>query len=92
MFKHRINIQIRFVDIDAFNHINNANYLSYLEQARIKYLDDIIDWEFGPTKVGIILGRIEIDFRSPGLFKDNMEVLTTCSTIGNKSFTLHWVG
>ena len=40
-------IQIRFVDLDQFGHVNNAIYLSYLEVARLPYFERIIgeiDW------------------------------------------------
>ena len=41
-FKHRTKLDIRFVDIDAFGHVNNAHYLTYFEQARVRYFDDIM--------------------------------------------------
>ena len=47
--KHRTPIQIRFKDVDALGHVNNANHLSYFEYARIRFFDDLIgteiDWE-----------------------------------------------
>lgn len=37
-FKHKTPIQIRFKDIDAFRHVNNANHFTYLEIARTHIL------------------------------------------------------
>ncbi len=90
IFKHSTPIQLRFVDMDAFGHINNANFLTYLEEARIKYLDDIIHWDYGWSKNAIIMARAEIDFKAPAHFKDEILILTRCSKLGNKSFTLEY--
>lgn len=76
--------------MDAFGHINNARYLTYFEEARIKYVDDILDWNYGPSKTGIIMGRAEIDFKLPSKFKDEIIIYTRCSHLGNKSFTLEY--
>ncbi len=88
IFRHRTKIEIRFVDIDAFGHVNNAHYLTYFEQARIKYFDDIVDWEYDWSKEGIILARAEINYAMPALFRDEVEVMTRCSRIGTKSFDI----
>ena len=83
-------IQIRFVDIDQFGHVNNAVYLSYLEISRIPYFDQIIgkiDW----MQEGMILGKIEIDYLEPILLNDAIKVRVWCSKIGNKSFELSYL-
>jgi acyl-CoA thioester hydrolase len=72
-------------------HVNNATFLSYIELARLKYFDDVIgggrDWT---KQDGLILARIEIDFRMPVFFGDTVAVHTRCSRLGNKSFDLAW--
>ncbi len=90
IFKHSTPIQLRYVDMDSFGHINNANYLTYFEEARIKYLDDIVGWNYGWSKEGIIMARAEIDYKLPAHFKDDLKIYTRCSHIGNKSFTLEY--
>jgi acyl-CoA thioester hydrolase len=89
-FGHITPIQLRFFDMDAFGHINNARYLTYFEEARIKYLDDIIQWTYGWSKTGIIMARAEVDFILPAHFKDEISIQTCCSRIGTKSFTLEY--
>ena len=89
-FKHSTCIEIRFVDIDAFGHVNNAHYLTYFEQARVKYFDEIVDWQYDWNHEGIILARAEISYVKPALFKDEAVVLTRCSRIGTKSFDLDY--
>jgi acyl-CoA thioester hydrolase len=83
-------IDPRFYDMDAFGHINNARYLTYFEEARIKYVDDVIGWKYGYAETGIIMARAEIDFQLPAHFKDSLIIYTRCSKIGTKSFTLEY--
>ena len=42
-FRHKIPIQIRFKDLDDMGHVNNANHLSYIELARVKYFQEVFD-------------------------------------------------
>jgi acyl-CoA thioester hydrolase len=90
-FKHKFPIQIRFKDIDKMGHVNNANYLTYIETARVKYFEDVVGtdrkWSH---QVGIILARIEIDYKAPVFLHDTVFVYTRCSRIGTKSITLDW--
>lgn len=90
-FKHKFPIQLRFKDIDKMGHVNNANYLTYIEIARVKYFEDVVGtdkkWS---QQVGIILARIEIDYKAPVFLHDTIFVYTRCSRIGNKSLTLDW--
>lgn len=87
-FKVEVPIQLRFVDTDALGHVNNANFLSYCEMARVAYFDrvmgDVIDWK----AQGIILARTEMDYRAPLFLKDKPTVGVRCSRIGNKSFVM----
>ena len=74
--------RVRFRDCDAMGHVNNAVYSTYLEEARIGVLGDLIDF---------ILARVEIDFRSELRNGENVEVRTRCARIGTKSFDLEHV-
>ncbi len=76
--------------MDTFGHINNANFLTYIEEARIKYFNQIVHWNYDWSKNGIILARIEIDYKVPVNFKDNVIVKTRCTRIGLKSITLDY--
>ena len=89
-FKHKTPIEVRFADVDAFGHVNNAKYLTYFEQARVKYFNDIVDWTYDWSKEGIILAKADIDFIKPIHFRDEIIVFTRCSRLGNKSFDLQY--
>lgn len=90
-FKHKTPVQVRFKDYDGMGHINNANHLTYIELARLKYFEHVIgpgsDWV---RQRALILARVEIDYTAPILLGDQIAVFTRCSAIGKKSFELSW--
>lgn len=88
-FKHRTAIPIRWSDLDEMGHVNNALYLTYLEDARIIYFSDVLKWDW--RKLGMILAHVEIDFIKPLFFGDQLEILTRCTRLGNKSFDLEYI-
>ena len=74
---------VRFRDVDALGHVNNAAYLTYLEQARIAFLAPM-----GADQTGMILARAEIDFRAQVGFGDEVEIEVEPLRVGTKSFEL----
>ncbi|MEJ2103007.1 MAG: thioesterase family protein [Ignavibacteriaceae bacterium] len=84
-FKHVTKIKIRFSDLDAMKHVNNATYLTYLEEARIKYFNDLLKKKEGDIDYQAVIGRIEIDYLYPIVLGDDLEIYTRISRIGNKS-------
>ena len=83
-FKSTHLIEVRFRDIDAMGHVNNAVYFSYFEQARMKFFAETIGkWEW--DKHGVLLAHNEIDYHAPVLLNDLVEVETFCLNMGKKS-------
>ena len=87
-FRHKTPVEIRFADMDSFGHVNNASFLTYIEQARIKYFDDISGWHYDVSKEGVILAHASLDFIRPLDFKEKLSVLTMCTHIGTKSISI----
>jgi acyl-CoA thioester hydrolase len=87
VFKFKHPIEVRFRDIDAFHHVNNAVYLTYLEQARVMYLRGID--LFDPSHT-MILARNEVDYRKAVFLGDQLEVWTRVSKIGHKSLEFQY--
>jgi acyl-CoA thioester hydrolase len=86
-------IQIRWRDLDALGHVNNAVYLSYFELARIAYLDAVLPegseidpatWL--PRDFQFILAEAQIRYRSPAVLTDRLQVAIHVSRVGSKSF------
>jgi acyl-CoA thioester hydrolase len=80
-------ISIRFADIDAFNHVNNAKYLTYFEHARMNFFDKVLP-EINWKEQGMILARTEVNFVAPVFLHDTIEVQIQCIRFGKKSFDM----
>ena len=85
-YRHRTSLQVRFRDIDAFGHVNNAVYFSFVELARIRYLLDVLQPDVPFDRLPLILARVELDFRSPIAFGEDVTVETRVDRIGHTSF------
>ena len=80
-------VDVRFRDIDAVGHVNNAVYLTYLEQARLAYWMKLTG-KSALRDIDIILARVEIDYRSPIAFGENVEVAIRCVSMKRTSCVL----
>lgn len=89
-FRHKIDIQVRWGDLDALSHVNNAVYLTYMENARVRYTADLHLWDGAGEKIGMILARAVLDFKSPLLLEDVL-AYTRISRLGNKSLDFEQV-
>ena len=85
-YRHRTTLQVRFRDIDAFGHVNNAVFFSYVELARIRYLLEVLEPDHPFERLPLILARVELDFRSPIMFAEDVVVETRVDRIGRTSF------
>jgi acyl-CoA thioester hydrolase len=83
---HEKNIEIRWRDLDAYGHVNNAVYLTYLEEVRDEWLERTLGsdesvWDY-------VIARVAIDFRRE-LTQGDDEVVARCTLarVGNSSLT-----
>ncbi len=85
-FRHHYPIQVRWGDMDALGHVNNAVYLTYLEQARVDYTRRELGlWDGAAGKLGLIMARVEIDFKLPLFAGDDVHVFTRSARLGRSS-------
>ena len=86
-FIHRLDV--RFRDCDPMGHVNNAVYLTYLEQSRFAHWRSL--WGFGtpqlpPGRPGVILARVECDYKRPATYGETLEIRLTIGELGRSSF------
>jgi acyl-CoA thioester hydrolase len=86
-FTHRL--QVRFRDCDALGHANHAVYLTYMEEARFAMLRQLTG-ATRPVDFGIILARVECDYRAPARFGEHVDVQVRVGEIGRSSFSLRY--
>ena len=89
-FRHRTSVQVRFRDIDAFGHVNNAVFSTYVEHARITYLREVLQLDpvNADDRMPLILGMIKVDYLSPILLTDRVEVGSRVEWIGRSSISM----
>ena len=67
--------RIRFGDLDAMRHLNNVAFLGFFESARIAFIQSLVA-SHSPVepehKVGLIFAEAHINYRSPGLFDEEV--------------------
>ena len=85
-YKYKTPIAIRFSDIDAVGHVNNAIYLTYFEEARLKYWHEVIEWDL--IENGVIVGRSEVNYLKPIMLHDTIVCYVRTTRIGNSSFDI----
>jgi acyl-CoA thioester hydrolase len=102
IFIHRL--EVRFRDCDPMGHVNNAVYLTYLEQARFSHWRatglTLTNGERGVSRPsglpapedipGVILARVEIDYRRPAKYGDWLDVRLGIASFGRSSFTYEY--
>jgi acyl-CoA thioester hydrolase len=83
---HEKEIEIRWRDLDAYGHVNNAVYLTYLEEVRDEWLERTLDsdeaaWDY-------VIARVAVDFRRE-LTQTDDRVVARCTLqrIGTSSLT-----
>lgn len=80
-----IRVPLRWRDMDAYGHVNNAVYLNFLEEARDAWVEEVL----GPVADDVwhfVLARVAIDFRSE-LKQEDGEIVVRCrlGSIGRSS-------
>jgi acyl-CoA thioester hydrolase len=84
---HEKRIEIRWRDLDAYSHVNNAVYATYLEEGRDEWLERALGrvgdlWDY-------VLARVAIDFRHELTLEDDaVLVRVRLARIGTSSLTL----
>lgn len=80
-------LEVRFRDLDALGHVNNAVMVTYLEVARWQWWRA---WLAGRPfdEEGFLIARVEVDYRQPILITDEVRVEVHCSRVGTTSFDL----
>jgi acyl-CoA thioester hydrolase len=91
-FRYFYPITVRYGDLDPQGHVNNAGFITYLEQARVSYIRHLGLWD-GQSflEIGFILARVEMDYKAPILMTDAVEVGVRVSRLGNKSLDMEYL-
>lgn len=83
-------IEVRYGDLDAQGHLNNARYLTFFEQARIRYFVALGLFEIGQSfmDVGVIMAESKVTYHAPVEYGTPVKAGACTCRLGNKSMTV----
>ena len=89
---HTSQIKVRGFHLDIYQHVNNARYLEFLEEARWEYLEDTGDLEyFQSLGLAWVIVNININYRASATMGQTLDVTTALSKVGGKSAVFNQV-
>jgi len=78
---------VRWRDLDAFNHVNNSSYLTYLEEARLQWLSHVPGPWFDEHAMPVMAAS-QVNYRRPIAWPAQLQVQLFCERMGNSSMTI----
>ena len=84
-------VVVRWGDMDALGHVNNAAYFTYLESARIGFFDTL-GWSVvgheGPPPFGPVVVSQTLNYRRQVIYPSQLDIGVACAEFRNLSFVL----
>lgn len=85
-FFHWTEINVRFRDLDPLNHVNNAVFNTYFEEARIDFIRAIPEFNSSMQQgYSFVLVHLEIDYIQPVFLEETLLVGSSVDEFGNSS-------
>lgn len=82
-------IDVRWGDMDAVGHVNNAQYFRYMEQARISWFESLGVKVSSAVSQGPVIASAGCEFMKPIVYPARLAVSVEASAAGNSSFPIH---
>ena len=82
-------IEVRFRDLDAIGHVNNAVFFTYFEEGRKHFSKKVFDVS-DVSDFNFIMAHIQCDFIKPIQFNDRVILQMWVKDIGTKSFSFEY--
>ena len=90
--RHTFRASMRWSDMDAYGHVNNVVFLTYLEEARVDMLF-VMGADLGAKALseGVLVARHEIDYKRPLVFHQRgVDIEMWVSAIKGASFEIRY--
>lgn len=85
-----VKMQVRFNDLDPYGHVNNTNYLDFMEYARTNSFGPMVE-EGLKNGIWYIVVSIEIEYKKPILFGEDVYVKVWVSHAKGAKFTIRYI-
>ena len=92
-FNHKVDIQIRFNDIDGFRHVSNSVIFEYLDIGRLDYFQKALDMKFNIVdNESLVVVSTKTDYCRPAHLWDKLSVYSKVYKLGGKSLKMiQWI-
>lgn len=89
--RYHVRVHVRWSDLDAFGHVNNARTVTLLEEARVDWLFVAAGEKAGARLTeGIVVAHLDIDYLRPIPFGLPVDISMGVSALGSASFTVDY--
>lgn len=82
-----IKLPVRGYHLDGYNHVNNARYLEFLEEARWQYYDNLSKEALQNADWAFVIVNINIDYKYPATLGDFLRIDTEVDRVGGTSMS-----
>jgi acyl-CoA thioester hydrolase len=85
-------VEVRYGDIDSQGHLNHAKYLTFMEHARYKYIEQVGLWRAadGYEHLGQIIANVTCDYKRPVRLGETVDVAARTVRVGTKSLEMEF--
>ena len=87
-FRHKVELPIRFNDIDILGHLNNTVYFSFYDTGKAYYMESVNGGRMNWRRVETVVANVDCAFIEPIYFGMTLQVCTKCEHIGEKSISV----
>ena len=81
-------IQIRMSDLDPYNHVNNGAQCNYFDMGRSLFFEHAFQTKIDWLSFKYVLVHVELDFKNPIRFHDDLICESLVTEVGNSSFKM----
>lgn len=83
----RLPIELRWRDLDAFQHVNNSTFMTYLEEARIRWFESLGEPWMSETFAPLV-AAVQMNYRLPIPYPARVVVELFADRVGSTSVTV----
>lgn len=85
---HRTELDVRWGDLDAFDHVNNATYLDYIQEARLRWLVSLPEASWRDDDIHPVVVNTTCNYRTAIVWPARLAIELSILKIGDSSLTM----
>lgn len=83
----RMPLELRWRDLDAFDHVNNASFMTFLEETRVRWFHGLAGAWLDQSRMPL-LAAVQLNYRRPISYPGSIAVELYADRVGNTSLTI----